>query len=514
MTRFATFATFATLYMTAVFLELAEKWRYPGFTALMAALAAVLILTGVTRRTFFVFLAASTAHSVFVQFPDVANHVNVEIYCNILMMVGIAYSLSRPREFPTDDDFFDMTRPVLQATLILVYAVAGFDKLNTDFLNPEVSCVRSLVGDLTRMATLRPFGVPNGLLLATGAALVPAALLPVRAAGRPLSPAARLVAMGPVLLAAALALELGPGLPRGVGGAAIIAMAAMVIMWELGGGLLLAVPKAQGPVLAFSWTMHTMLSFIGFVDFGALALALLFTFVPRRYQELAREPATVFGRRLSRAQLYFGICILSGVFSGLHRRLGAAVCFNLAALVLFWPLLAARFGPVPRPAWDGVSLRNGSTPRWLFLFPAVLLLHGLTPYLGLRTAGNFSMFSNLRTEGARSNHLLLGRNPLKLWGYQEDVVKFVRIEDRTAAIGYQYQPLEGHELPVVEFRKLVEKWTHAGATVPMAIEYRGRVYETQDIVRDPVWHAAGRDWEMRLMDFRVIQPEGPNRCRW
>jgi hypothetical protein len=73
----------------------------------------------------------------------------------------------------------------------------------------------------------------------------------------------------------------------------------------------------------------------------------------------------------------------------------------------------------------------------MFVFPVLLLLHGLTSYLGLRTAGNFSMFSNLRTEGARSNHLLLGGNPLKLWGYQEDVVRFIRIDDRRARIGYQ-----------------------------------------------------------------------------
>jgi hypothetical protein len=480
----------------------------------MVALAAVLILAGITRRTLFVFLAASTAHSVSVQFPDVANHVNVEISCNILLMVGIAYSLSRPREAFTDNDFFEMTRPALQATLILVYTVAGFDKLNSDFLNPEVSCIRSLVGDLTRMATLRPFGVPNGLLLATGAALMPAALLPRRTVGPWLPAATRVAGVGLVLLTAAVALELGPDVSPSVAGTAITAMAAMVIVWELGGGLLLAVPKAQGPVLAFSWIMHTMLSFIGFVDFGALALALLFTFVPTRYQELASERAPVFGRRLSRAQLYFAICMLSGVFSGLHHRLGAAICFNLAGAVLFWPLLAARVGPAPRPTWDGVSLRNGSTPRWLFLFPVLLLFHGLTPYLGLRTAGNFSMFSNLRTEGPRSNHLLLGGNPLKLWGYQEDVVKFVRIDDRAAAIGYQYQPLEAQELPVVEFRKLVDKWNRAGAVVPMTIEYRGRVYETRDIVHDPEWHPSGPDWAMRLMDFRVIQPEGPNRCRW
>jgi hypothetical protein len=150
----------------------------------------------------------------------------------------------------------------------------------------------------------------------------------------------------------------------------------------------------------------------------------------------------------------------------------------------------------------------------MFGFPVLIALHGLTSYLGLRTAGNFTMFSNLRTEGPRSNHLLLGSNPLKVWGYQEDVVRFIRINDRKARIGYQYQPLRRNELPVVEFRKLIYAWTAAGAVVPMTFEYRGQVHSTEDIVTDPAWRTAQRDWEMRLLDFRVIQPDRPNRCRW
>lgn len=513
MTRFA---TFATLYMAALFLELAEKWRYPGFTAGILLLGVALLFAGLTRKTFFLFLAVATSHSVMVQFPDVANHVNVEIYCNLLMMVGIAYSLVRSREFPTDDDYFEMTRPVLQATMILVYAVAGFDKLNADFLNPDVSCVRNMMSELTRMAQLRPFGIPNGLVLVAGMALVPSTLFSLAPMRRSYSLALRVGAAGVVMTATLLALELGPAMPPVVFTSAITAMAVMVILWELAGGLLLAIPRFQAPVLAFSWAMHTTLSFIGFVDFGALALALLFTFVPPAYQNLTAGPVgtSVGGRPVSRAQLYFIVCIASGVYSGLHRRVVAALFFNLAVLILSWPMLAGMLGRSPRLAWIGVGLDRRRTPVWLFAFPALLLLHGLTPYLGLRTAGNFSMFSNLRTEGIRSNHLLLGSNPLKLWGYQEDVVQFTHIDDEQAAIGYNYQPLDGQILPVVEFRKLIYKWTRAGARIPMTFEYRGRVYSTADIVHDPIWRAAGQDWEMRLMDFRVIQRGGANLCRW
>jgi hypothetical protein len=48
----------------------------------------------------------------------------------------------------------------------------------------------------------------------------------------------------------------------------------------------------------------------------------------------------------------------------------------------------------------------------------------------------------------------------------------------------------------------------------MRLQYRGRIYSTKDIVNHPQWRTDAQDWEMVLMDFRVIQPDGPNRCRW
>jgi hypothetical protein len=511
-----TFSTFALLYMTALFLELAERWTHAVFALVILLLTALLVWTGITRVTFLIFLVLTTSHFLLVQFPDVANHVNVAIYCNVLMIIGIVYSLVRGREFPTDDDGLELLRPLLQLSMILVYALAGFHKLNADFFNPTVSCVADLLGDLTRMARSRVAGVPTRLVLLAGILLLVHAVLSARSARRSLPPIVRLGALGATLVACVLVYILASAIPPAAMAAAILVMAVVVILWELIGGLLLSVPRLQAPVLAFSWAMHATLALIGFVDFGAFALALLFTFVPPPYRELlnARLRVPIAGRAVPRVHVYFALCVLAGISAGLGRRLIGGILFNFAALVFIWPMISAAVSPSPRPAWTGVPITGRLTPRWMFAFPALLLLHGLTSYLGLRTAGNFSMFSNLRTEGARSNHLLLGGNPIKVWGYQEDVVRFIRIDDRRARIGYQYQPLEGSLLPVVEFRKLIYAWTKAGATIPLTFEYRGAIHSTSDITHDPAWRTPARDWEMRLMDFRVIQPAGPNSCRW
>jgi hypothetical protein len=502
-------ATFALLYMTAFLLELAEQWRHPSAALATLALVLVLIGIGITRVTFLVFLGAITAYFLVAQFPDVANHVNIELYCNLLLMAGIGWSLLRRKDYPADDDAFEMLRPVLQAGTVMVYTFAGFAKLNTDFLDPAVSCVGIIVGSLTRTATSDPAGVPTGAILTAGLLLAASRLLAPRGLGRPL--------LGGAVLALAVGLlvpRVGIPAPPTEAAAVVLGMALVVIVWEVVFGPLLAVPAVQGPVLAFSWIMHASLALIGFVDFGAIALALLYPFVPRTFADLlSAKVELVPGLRLPRAYLYFAICLLAGAFSAMDRRLIAGVLFNLAALALFWPMLAALVSPA-RPAWRGVPLSSPLTPRWLYLFPAVLLLHGLTSYVGLRTAGNFTMFSNLRTEGERSNHLLLAGNQLKRWRYQEDAVRFIRIDDERARIGHHYQPLEGNRLPVVEFRKLIDLWTRAGLALPMTFEYAGTIHQTSDIAQDPIWRVTERDWEMRLLDFRSIQGEGPNRCRW
>jgi hypothetical protein len=513
MTRFA---TFATLYFVALFLEPAEKWRHPWFTAVFLLLGLAAATLGFSRRTLAPLLLLATIQPLLTEFPDVANHVNVELVCNLVLLAAIGFTLRHPDQFGSDDDAFDLVRPVLQVTLMLVYALAGFAKLNRDFLDPGVSCVGSMVDDLTRLAERRVAGVPLAVPVAVAIALAAMALLENRRGRGSSARPGQAWRAGLVAAMAGLVSLVGVGVGRQVGAALVPIMACVVIAWELGGGLLLAVPRLQAPLLAFSWTMHASLSFIGFVHFGALAFALLSTFVPDRFMALMAAPMAVPGtrRRVARPAVYLGLAILAGILSGLGARIPGAVCFNLGTLVMLWPVLRTLAARTPEALWPGVPIRRRATPAWLFAGPMCLGLLGLTGYVGLRTAGNFTMFSNLRTEGARSNHLILADNRLKRWDYQEDAVHFTRFDDRLVPPSYRGQHLAGMELPVVEFRKWIYQWTAEGRRVPLEFAYAGEVYRTPDIVEDPVWRTPARSWAMRLLDFRVIQPEGPNRCRW
>jgi hypothetical protein len=504
---------FAMLYTIAIVLELGEQWIDPWFTGGFLVTAAAAILTGVTRLKFLALLLASTAYFLIFRFPDVANHVNLMLCLNLAMIAVIAYSLIRRRDAPEHD--YAAMLPVLRLGLILVYVLAGFHKLNSDFFDTQASCAAGMLGSVITAMNTRILGVPLVVPVSVAIAFLGYRLVRRGRFGTPGNLAFTAVVIG--IAAAGLAAMLVVLLPtRPIAVIGMIA-AISVIGWELGGGLLLTVPRLQAAILAFSLTMHATLALIGFVDFGAMAVALLFTFVPASHMHLLTSGGAprVFG--------YAGICLAVALVSGWSAHvqripeltLVIGLMFNAAVIIGIWPLLAAVFSPEPGLRWAGVRVLDGRMPVPLYAFPLLLVFIGLTPYLGLRTAGNFSMFSNLRTEGETSNHFLLGSNPLKIWGYQEDVVWILDIDDRYGSINYQYggSP-RGYALPVVEFRKWIYEWDRAGYRVPMTYAYNGYRYTTEDIVTDPAWRTDSRSPQMYLLDFRYVQPGQPNYCRW
>jgi hypothetical protein len=63
-------------------------------------------------------------------------------------------------------------------------------------------------------------------------------------------------------------------------------------------------------------------------------------------------------------------------------------------------------------------------PIGFWFIPALIFVNGMSPYLGLKTQTSFSMFSNLRTEGGITNHILLPTS-MQLNNLQKDLVEVV-----------------------------------------------------------------------------------------
>ena len=283
--------------------------------------------------------------------------------------------------------------------------------------------------------------------------------------------------------------------------------------------------RFQWVALLFSLAVHASLAMYLVVDFQAIALALLVTFTPSAAWAAWRERAWIRAGslRIHRVTAFFALNLAAIVIVRVDELAGhllepahvlPGVLFNLGLLVLVWPLVRDVLSGRRAWKWEGVAVLSGSTPWFLYLVPIALFLFAMTSHLGLRTAGNFSMFSNLRTEGETSNHLLFGSNPIKFWGYQEDVVEIVSIDTDAARIGHHYNNLNGMLLPIVEFRKLLYLWREAGRAFPITWRYGGQEFSSENIALEPDWRVDRWDWEMRLLDFRLIQQTEPNRCRW
>lgn len=525
-------------------MEMVEWWRFPAWTTASVLLSVVTIAFAQNRTVFLAFLVSTTAYFLIFRFPEVANHINLLLFCNLLLILGLAYShcsQSGQKEFPA---YFETLLSPLRLMLIVTFSVAGFHKFNYDFLNPDVSCIgeffgtflwtlttplfeQSTIPALTIVLILCGVGALAGFLI--GAPVV-SRLLPRR-----LGRSARWMSIGglaliigtSLLVAVPIFLMTIAALNERQIEVLVVGIAILVVFWQMAEGPLLLVPRLQAFFLSFALLFHSFLAMIGFVDFQALALALLLAFVPKPVLEAWNHEryAHLGSRSFDRVYAYVGLNLLAGLLTGvqlhvtpLFENISAVqgLLFNVGVLILIWPIIAALLSCTREWRWRGVAVFDSGTPKFLYLFPFLLLLFGMTSYLGLRTAGNFSMFSNLRTEGATSNHILLRKNPLKIWDYQEDSIRILKFDESAPYAEFHYAPRlnEGMGLPVVEFRKLIRKWAKEGMEVPIVFEYQGKVYSSDNIATDPNWRVTRPDWEMSLLDFRVIQPEGPNECRW
>ena len=337
----------------------------------------------------------------------------------------------------------------LRPILPVIYLFAGFHKLNADFFNPEVSCANDF---LLRFAT--PAAADT--LKHYGLAL----MLPVTA-----------------------------------------------VFWELSGSFFLHMRRTQFWFLAVSALLHGFLAFYHFADFGSLMLALFYLWIP---SNLLR-PFT--GAKTKGA---FILCFLVACLLPAEplQFLNTGATFFLVGLFLIAGFAVFYWHSCDMKDLHALStgVRIWESPRQLFL-PLLITAFTLSPYFGLRTSGNLTMFSNLKTEGTSSNHLLLTSNQLKIFALQEDQIKFVQIDP---VFGKERRLwLKDYALPAVELYKKAKDWRTAGEKVSAVYWYQGELLATKDLALDERWQ---RDPNLGLhalwLDFRMIQPEGANRCRW
>jgi hypothetical protein len=413
--------------------------------------------------------------------PAAANHSVLALMVNTCLLIGCVQTLRCNDPAAQRLQLWESVRGPVQATVVVVYVCAVFHKLNSAFFDADVSCATGQVAKLFELhgfpeppTTMSVFSFTSYLTVIVEAAIAACLLWP------------RLSYVGATL------------------------------------GLL----------------FHTGLGWAQFFDFATVVFALYLFFLPwegmqRNIDRLPRWAGACFVLCL------MAVCATSFYFHGMRQSsvifawpqwsLQADTLICLFWTLMVWPILWPIF--CSGKVWRDERRWTGATLAWLI--PLLALGNGATSYLGLKTVANYSMFSNLRTEGGQTNHFLIPAGQFFFADYQNDLVRidfvdyvlpeqwpwWVRLAGGSRWVDRQARWLAeapGTRVPFAEVRRALQLWREIGVThVALVYEHHGERYTTADAFSAPALMRPLSFWERRLMAFRAVQDDGEaSACRW
>ncbi len=342
----------------------------------------------------------------------------------------------------------------LRATLLVAYSFAAFAKINAAFLDPAVSCAtyfHDQLVDSWGLTGLRTDALPW------------------------LRPA------------------LGP----------------LAMMIELTVAVTLTWPRTRRAGLVLAGAFHWLLAMDlnqHFWDFSSVLFAGFVLFLDDGQLTQLRRWLTRPAFQVSHPQLLrLTLALLGGVVTVLY--LANSPALPQVGHVLWWVYgtpLAVLLGALFTAPYPQGRPNKDRTPRAALLLPALALINGLSPYLELKTSYSWNMYSNLRTVGGHTNHLLLP-GTLDLTGAQRDLVfivssgdpQLVRLQANQYALTYAALRSYAHRFPETDVT-----YRHAGT-----------VHEARRLGDDTAGQGRVSVLEEKLHTFRAVDLMSQERCQ-
>ncbi len=411
-----------TLGFFAVFHWFYALWyptpAYPS-THLIGIAGLTLALFPLARTPLVILIGALVTDAV-LQAPVFSNHTMLK---NFLLLGMLAAAVDTAVRQASWAHFLGRVAMAGRWLLVGMYFYGVLHKINTGFLDPEVSCA----GALWQMMPFPAFITHNLFIEITGI------------------------------------------------WATFIFEAAIVLL------LLIRATRHLG--IFFGISFHAVLALSGFEfypTFSTLTIALHCLFLPPwAHLRMAEEPRVIhwLGRLRSPGGLAM-IGIVLGVLVG-YAWLGMleAVALGWLALITPFAFLVLRFGreELDRPHVYPEDQRYKSgpvlpfRPYWVPVLVALYMFNGATPYLGLKTAQSFNMFANLRLEGGVSNHLVFP-DPPGPFTYLEDLVEI------TGSQGVPYFVyIQSNDLRLVYY-DFLNRLERAGPNARVSYRLNGEVH--------------------------------------
>lgn len=338
-------------------------WVDPGPATMLLVVASVVLIMRPTLATLST-VAVLDIVRVVVDSPYTTNHVFYNGLVNLTIVLALGSLLIDRRERHLEARAFSIFAPLLRAELILIYLVAAFHKLNSDFFDAVAGCGAFIINDI---------GSRVGLPEVTGS------------------------------LASATS----------VGGLAI----------EFTLPLLLVSRRTRVAGLVLGLVFHFAIGLSsnpGIYSFSAFVFGMYVVFLP-----VDRLASLLIVLRAHPWWRYGHIAKLSAIawIVGLGAagvRWAAWIPVAVAFAVFLLAVLTAspqRREPAPR-----VPSRRLLA---VVAVPLVLMVaNSAGPYVGLHTMRAMTMFSNIATEGGESNHYVVPAD-VQIFDYQTDLVEVV-----------------------------------------------------------------------------------------
>ncbi len=306
----------------------------------------------------FMTLCALLVADLVVSAPLVGNHQMIIALGSLLLLAAWCWA-AVTRASGMFGGWADAAIAGLRWLLLLAYGLIAFSKLNSDYLNPVVSCAVVFSNEMSEW-----FG---------------------------LSVSDSKVASGFAIYGS--------------------------LLTELSVPVLLSIRRLRSVGVLLALGFHGFLSLepVGHVyDFTAVLIPFFLLFAPVQVQQIL---AGVVGRVQSRLSPPMTIMVVLVVLLGNLIAVGAGlpiwvIGFTLwlvYGVVLCWlvvPLLVRSIGR-PSPATERPLLFGYRLAPPVLAVLALALANGMAPYLQLKTATAFNMYSNLRVLGEESNHVIV-----------------------------------------------------------------------------------------------------------
>lgn len=456
-------AVFAVLWALATLLHVwVNPWsqavlRRPtllGVTTVALALVALAVLWRPRFPPSVVLLAALGLVTCWMEAPLLGNHWLLAAFVDLALLVAALLSW-RGRGL----DLERLTAgfvPAARLTLITFYAFAAFAKLNSAFLDPEVSCGVFYADELKR------------------------------------------------------SLHLG-----GLGGSSawVRSLPVLVIAIEVAVPLLLLIGRTRHAGVALGLAYHGIIGLDMthlFGDFSAVLTALFVLFLPPAFAGgvvdlRRRHPGVAEAARLG--TLVVSAVVLGALWIGqgeVTRRLfldGRAVAWIVADMAIV--VVVGRFLLRSHP--PAVPLGLSALPtRWLLVVPAFVALNGLTPYLELKTSYGWNMYSNLETVGGATNHLVVP-GTLTLTDVQRDLVRIEATNDPRLALYVNRR----YDLPFLQLRAYLSDRPSAS----LIYQRGGQRHVASPASTDPALVRPVPGWQRKVQAFRAVDQTRPVRCQ-